>query len=41
MINCYITFLSKEKYEIVKKITDSHVQFGHPKYIHLKQTLWM
>ena len=41
IVTLLLLFLSKEKYEMVKKITDSHVQFGHPKCIHSKQTLWM
>ena len=38
-----ILFLSKEKekYKMVKKITHSHVQFGHIKCVHSKQALWM
>ena len=33
--------LYKEKYKMVKKITHSYVQFGHIKYVHSKQALWM
>ena len=41
LLHQLLLFISKEKYEMVKEITGSHVQFDDPKCIHSKQTLWM